>query len=1047
MSTLNCPNPPVQPKLKQFPGSAVAARLRGHYDEIAQRAGVLAPAQDIEMRLQREFAVRAVSAAHIPLLKNFNKLESTLAKELGWKSWAWQAVTRGMTNAGEVRYALQDRAKLAVNLIQSVATYKILPDLRSMYRELQTALPNLPESKLQEILYDQVVIGQYPRLQNILDSPLVHDQLLARYNQHMQRLSSLGVSAEAIATLDRLAGKISQAFDTLRALAAREGLDIPVLKNGGYFPLRVQEEARRYINELAATSGVGKANPFADLDGFFMKTRQTNVPLVVKPGELGYLLGNVSEQEIINMAVQPGKLSEYLNSKFSPDQIEKLFESGVLVQAPALSDELTEFFESALDLPIENLGQAIVLNPVKAVQDYTKQLKEVVRKSSMIKDLFTEGVANGWIIDGSMLAGRNSRDYVRLGSSQLLMDALPSTDLREEVANMFIHRTVADQLNALLAINQSWADLGILGQTVQRVIQPFTSVFRRMALLGAPIGYLKRVITQDLVAVYAATGSLAHVGIATAEVARYLAKNSIKDIFSKPIPIKIGSKYYDLSELFEATFLKRGGDFVTATGEQLDRTRYFKHVNPESFQRFMMFNKAHAAKFGSPFTGKILSAVELVKEMVSDTFQGSYAALAMLNQYIDFIGRWAAVRTLAFEQGGRFADIDDLIRYTDDYFQINEDVGAFGKLYNSIGMPFASFAMAAPGSAIRFTLQHPWRAGRMLTLYAQAASGNNLTDAEMAQWQKDNYVVSVATDPITGKQYGVLPTSVDFYLSSYVWFRELAEDLARAAGVPVGSVKEQVEQEKDPGKPLVDALQGMIQDTYLSALFPLFGIDPNTLRELENPEQQDTLLGLPISRRYRDAVVRALPLMKALDEKLLPPSIVGQARKVNPSTLRVEQEGEAGWLGFTPSYGGKRERYIPTKLDVAWLLNNFAGLTLSEIDPGRNLINNYNDFQSIQNELKATADKLSRRIFTEQDSMQPAQLEALKQQRQAVMRLWFALEYNKYLIDRVADQRGLPRAKVMNQLQQKMGSFVAPEKLQYAEEFVNHYYRELWQQP
>lgn len=1036
MSALKCPQQPQKPKKNRLPGSSIAARVRAHYDELIARAGVLTTAQQIELKLQREFSVKTLASAHIPLLKNYNKLESILAKDLGWKSWLWQSLNGGMTNAGAVRYALRDKAKLAVGLIQTTAQYKVLPDIIKLYGELNRVLPGIPKADLQNLLYDHVVIGNYPKLYNVMDSPVVKDQLIGRYNQHTNKLITMGVSQEAIATLDELSGRISEGFDTLRHLAGTEGFDVPALMNGGYFPLRAQEEAKRYLQALSETSNIGKKDGFIDIESFMQKSRATNVPLMLKTEELAQMLG-MKELDLIDLVKEPGELSRVLNEKLKPEQIEKLFESGVLIQTPALSDELTEFFNESLDLPIKNLGEAIMLDPVKAVTDYADQLKEAVSKSTLVKDLLTSGIENEWIVDPSFVGGRNSRDYVRLGSSKMFMDAIPSTNLREEIAELYVHRTVADQLNSVLALNQSWADLGVIGQTIQKFIVPFTSLFRKAALLGAPVQYVKRVVTQDMIAVHAAVGHLGQVGIASAEVFRMKNFNTL-DVFGKGVTAKVGGKDYPLKDVFEAMMMKRGGDFVSITGEEFGKIA--SPLTKFSFQRFMLFNKAYHARFGSPITGKINTAVDVVKEMMDTPFQAAYAVLAQANQLVDMTGRWAAVRTLATEQGDRFANLDELIRYTDEYFQINEDVGTFGKLYGAVGMPFASFAMAAPGSALRFTMQHPWRAGRMLSLYAQANSGSQLTDAEMKQWQKDDYVISVAHDPVTGKQYSVSPTSVDFYLSSYVFFREIAEDMGRSMGLNVGSFQEVVQQEKNPLQPLTDALQTAAKDTYLSALFPLFGIDPQTLEKLENPESEDTLIGVPMPRALRDTAIRLFPLLRSADEKWLPPSVVGRSRKVSPS-FDVEQEPQAGWMGRTPSFGGNRERFNPDREEepIAWFLKEGAGLTLSEIDPERNLVNTYNDFAERRTELSSVINKLRKRLILEAKTLSPQDKEALTDQYQNFLRLRFTLQYNQYLVDSIAEQRGLPKPTVLNKLQQKLGRFTAPGKYDDAKAFIQHY--------
>jgi len=1037
MRTLKCPPPAQTPQIKEFANSPLANRIRQYFADLQSQAGLLTDAQKLELVLRQEYMVKAASAAHLPNLTNYNKLESMLAKLLGWKSFIWQALTETMTEAGAVRYAFMDRLQIAQNLIETATIYKILPDVRGMYNELKKALPNLPEPQLQNILYDHIVVGQMPKLYNIMDSPVVRAQLQARYNAHIVKLQNLGMSPATIQTLDELSGKISEAFDILRAIAGREGLSISTLENGGYFPLRAQEEAKAFLKKLAETVSV-EAYPEGSLfttDAFFLQTRASHVPIVLKPDQLAKLLG-MEEMELLDIAYQPGQLSSLLSRKLNADQIEKLFESGVLVQAPALSDELTEFFNTKLDLPLENLGEAIVLDPIKAIKNYANELKQAVVPTTLLKDLLTEGIEQGWVLPPEFVK-QNSKNYVRLGLNQTLKTMFASSpDLLKSVEELFVHRTVADQLTAILELNQSWADLGMLGQAIQRFVVPYTSLFRKSALLAAPIQYIKRLVFQNCIALYAATGSLSQLGIAMAEVSRMMATKSLK-VFKPDKKVVIGSTTYSLQELFEATMLKRGGGFVSSTGEFVNEVAHpFEKLSLKSLQRFLLFNKAYHAKFGSPFTGKISTVGALTKELLSASFNSAYNLLAIANQQIDFSARWAAIRTLAFEKGRQFTSIDDLVRHTDEFFQINVDPGSFGKMYGSIGMPFASFAMSAPGAAVRYTLLYPWRAGRVLSLYSQAAKSSFLTDAEMAQWQKDSYVIALARDPETGKAYGVMPTSIDFYLDSFSFFRELAEDIGRSMGVPIGSVKEQVEQARDPLKPLADTIKELLSKTYISGAFPLLGIDPDTLEQIPDPTQEDTLIGIPLSTSVRKALTQLFPLLKSLDEKLLPTSITGQARKVSPS-FKQEQQGQPGWLGFTPTYGGRRQQ-VKASEPIGWFLQNIAGLTLSSIDQERNLVKSYEDFDTLQRDIAASINKINKRLLVEKQ-MEEGENKKLLEQRELLRRLKFVLVYNKFLVDKIAEERNLPKPSALKQLQTGLTSSLRYSPIEDAKAFVEFY--------
>jgi hypothetical protein len=170
----------------------------------------------------------------------------------------------------------------------------------------------------------------------------------------------------------------------------------------------------------------------------------------------------------------------------------------------------------------------------------------------------------------------------------------------------------------------------------------------------------------------------------------------------------------------------------------------------------------------------------------------------------------------------------------------------------------------------------------------------------------------------------------------------------------------------------------------------------------------------------------------------VPPQIVGQARKVSPS-FDVQQEAQPGWLGRTPTQGGARDRFQPDAGTLAWFLNNGAGLTLSEIDPERNLVSTYNDFNERQSELSTTINRINKRLLVEASSLTPTDKEALVDQRENFLRMRFLLKYNQFLVDKIATERGLAKPSVLNQLQQKLGRFTAPAKLDDAKAFVREY--------
>jgi hypothetical protein len=78
-------------------------------------------------------------------------------------------------------------------------------------------------------------------------------------------------------------------------------------------------------------------------------------------------------------------------------------------------------------------------------------------------------------------------------------------------------------------------------------------------------------------------------------------------------------------------------------------------------------------------------------------------------------------------------------------------------------------------------------------------------------------------------------------------------------------------------------------------------------------------------------------------------------------------------------------------------------------------------------------------LLVEGSTLTPQDQEALADQREQFLRMRFLLKYNRYLVDTIAEKRGLPKPSVLKQLQQRLGRFTSPEKLDDAKAFVRYY--------
>lgn len=1007
------PTPVEKPK-----GSPLRAKIRQFYDGLREVSGVVTSKQEFEAIMSEKFTTLAASVAEIPKLDRYNWLESKLSVWFGMKSWLWQASDLGRTTAGKVNDLLSQRMREASQLTEYMGVYKAIPTIRKLSNELQLSLPTLSKVQLQELLHDHIVIGQFPRLKNIYDSPVVHAQLNARYQAHMNKLLELGLSPEQVQKLDSLSGEISSYFDNARMLVGKYGLDIKQMQNGGYFPLQLNDDAKRLVEAALETSLGNRSKQVFDTADVINKSRNSMIPIVVDLPEMAKLL-KTSELELAFLITEPGALSEHL-AKFSPDELESLFNRGILAQTPALSDELVTFFNEGLDLPISGMGEAIWLDPIKAIENYNNQLKGAVENASLIQTALEEGAKQGWVLDTieyTSLSPELRKSFVKIGDNKLLQDLVRSNNLRETIAEGYIHKTVADQVRALYQINTSFETLGLFGAGAQQWLK-VVGEFKRGALLSASIpgmGYVKRVFGQNFFALLAGGGKQAagRYAMGLADTTKVLQKKTL-DVLSDAKNISIGGKTLSEQDLMFNFFIRSGGDFSTVAGERVRKQSFgqlWERFQTESLQRFWKFSKLYGERYGLPGSGQqIVDAAGLAGEIFGKTYRGLYEQLAFANQFSDFAAQWTLLKTIVQDPSAagkqEWKDLDEALRYTKEYFGINENPGTVGKAVGQFLAPFAQFALVAPGSMARHALRHPWRYARMMKLYsqAQAASGGQLTDAELAQYQKDRYTLFVGrgTD---GKLWAVNPGSWDFHLDVSDWAKENFEKLGRSAGLPLGSTVENVDKAMNPASDLQASIQETFEKFYFSKAIQaaIVGTDWRN-KEQFNPLQEDTLVGIPMSQQLRAVLIDTLPILRSLDRSL-PASVVGRAAQVD-NLYNVSDPGQAGFLGRVPTQGGNKTSANPSLLKpqdlVAWIAET-GGLTIQQIDPENNTIKNYKDLGKRIDDIREVKGRLLEISRTQPNR---PDLQQVNERLRYLQQLEGAIIYQRLLIDKLALEKG-----------------------------------------
>jgi hypothetical protein len=717
---------------------------------------------------------------------------------------------------------------------------------------------------------------------------------------------------------------------------------------------------------------------------------------------------------LMEMASTPGEFSKFLSSNFTDAQMKRMFEAGYLQQMPLLTDELLEFYRG-MDLGVRGLADAIILDPVQALKNYAKELSDSVEEQNLFKTAFDMGADAGWV--KAVVDPSEAASYIRVGNSAKMQAYIGK--YAKDISDLYIHRTAADQLNSLIKINSS----PHLLQQFSNMWGQVTSTLKKGYLLGRNTAYLAGVFTQNVIATYAATGSLTQISMAFADAMNFGMKNQWD--FGDPSKVfKIGNSEYSVSELFREVMVRRGSSTAESLGDP--RGAFFDAKGgwaKAARERSRHFNSLFGRKWNDPIVGAY--------ERVEGAYNKAYSSLALMNGILDNTFRWATVRELAVS--GRFDNLEDLMRYTDNYFAINGDGGTLGNALSNVYMPFAQFAINAPGAAIRHAIANPWRAVNVMQLYASAAQ-TDLSEAELPSYlqQSSQYFFTTYVDPETGKRGVIMPSNVDFMLSSYDWFKTLALDLS---GSPKGAMS-YIDDKRNRDNAIQRFVGDIVSKSYFGdAAITALGFDPRTMRQFDPDAPTDTLLGIPMTRGTRSLLTRTIPILRSLDQSL-PTAIVGRA----PQSTRLEtgyklsdDPGQPGIFGATPTSGGTRMREEGSTFSN--ILSGLTGITVQDIDPQDNVLRTYSDLSRQLSEVKSARNKLNRQI------MQGGGTKEAIEQEENLARLSTILLHYKVTVDNLAEEKGYSRPSAMQALKTSVDSIFS-KPLQYDTELrlMREYY-------
>jgi hypothetical protein len=765
--------------------------------------------------------------------------------------------------------------------------------------------------QMQELFTESVAIGQIPVISALTDAPAADAFNQARYASWRQSLFDIGMSSTQVNTIEELVSEQARIFERVRTTARGLGVEVGDLDGLGYITRISTERMKLYwqnhpeLMRNAYEISDDLVNGRLQMSTVFNKTRMFNhyIPedstlVTVKLWEYLQQSGKLTDvgtelkdlYDIVNdlPLSSPLEWRAFLEdiNRADPSLLDDLIESGGLSKLPMTSREVFDFLVQQYDLPMKNVSDMFVTNPMDIVQEYTKELRRAAGARKLFDYVRNDGVNQGWAVPVSMIgSSADYNDFVDVNNylKQLRIDVSDVGSLD----GLAMHRAAADQLAAILVTTVSPARMAGFGQFIYK----FNKMLATTTLGATNLAYASKVALGNFIGGLAATGlnpifalNATRAYPTTVQVLR--EGTSFLDDTRRVY--RLGNQYYSERELFNRLLTHRFTEVLPMTaGDVSGRvadfsnggavTEYFGRlassltgigsalnyasavVSPRS-TRWQAF-KHNPIRFIQEF-GRA-EAQALVE--TADEWLAPWSYLANLS---DISAKYAILRTMLDPMHPvprEFKNWQELFEYIDEYIPSPDANGTYARIASAFIRPFSGFAMWNPPAQLRHAMRQPRQYINYHKIWALVDSAGSCgadAEAQYSSWQLDGYPVRVGCDA-NGDQIIIDPTNYDQIADAFVFARESGESVIRLTGGFAGSSEEQRNQLT--GNAFTDALLGATNQTYWApVLEQIFGIDTFTGRSFteEYPGDTTSFLGLEMKPRVRALLESFAPLSR-----------------------------------------------------------------------------------------------------------------------------------------------------------------------------------------
>ena len=721
------------------------------------------------------------------------------------------------------------------------------------------------------------------------------------------------------------------------------------------------------------------------------------------------------------------KWIEFLHDNFTGEQLDSLFDSGVLSRVPMTTREVFDYLVKQYKLPFKDVSEMFLTDPQAAIEAYGRKLRKLTGQSAVLKRVVSDGYEEGWVIPDQVFLSDTDKykDFVSLKGLNLEELGLEPSFI-EQLGDGRVHPLVFNQLEGVLNISRSPKAMG----EIANVVAWMNRNMNVGALLSGLTGYVSRITYGNILNFVAGSGNLLRLIPAHIDIMRSMREGVEFLDNTKPF-IRDGDKVLTKREAFEQFLALRYTEIVPlGEYESTAALGAIAKINPLNLPRAVMESIQYGNAYGGGFEG-FKKTVGMLGKKAEDFQSSLFLPMATYGNISDLAFRWALAQSVADKVGvpgsinkalsyvtnsPRVSSFKEAIEHTDRHFIDYKNVGDAVSFYGRYIRPFGIYAAKNPAMIANYALRHPARLMAYLRLSKLVSDENahpDVTEAGFAEFELDSLPVTTHYDPEKGYATVLYPNNYDPFLDAFTFYKEGTEAVSRMLGANVGSGYERREALLGKG----GTMRNFLAEQFGNNINPTIGTLVQALsgrdglgREIDKADT--SFAGFPISGELSWLISKYAPLAKFN-------RLFGGSPVVKDARGNVIQEARPAITGLTPqgeARGSQAQRAITDQQMGGWstLLREVMGFNIKVIDLEKGNQKTFDDIRRTRTELRKLMTKMEEKYAD--PVVSDAERSKLAQELQTMAYQDANLQVDLYRVGEYLKRRGVPSSTELAKL-------------------------------